>query len=48
VIDARGAWEDEDEAAAADHWECVECGSTRFEVVVMPDPEPPTEADLEE
>jgi hypothetical protein len=48
VIDARDVFEDEDEAARADHWECIECGSTRFEVVVMPDPEPAIEADVEE
>jgi len=48
VIDARDAWEDEDEAAQAESWECIECGHTEFEVVVMPDPEPSTEADVEE
>jgi hypothetical protein len=48
VIDARDVWEDEDEAARTNDWECVECRSTEFEVVVMPDPEPATEADVEE
>ncbi|MDX6534645.1 MAG: hypothetical protein QOF68_2389 [Gaiellales bacterium] len=48
VLDAREIWEDEDDASASDHWECLECGSTRCEVVVMPDPDPVTEADVEE
>jgi predicted nucleic acid-binding Zn-ribbon protein len=48
VLDAREVFEDEDTAAAADDWKCIECGSNRFEVVVMPDPDPSTEADLEE
>jgi ribosomal protein S27AE len=48
VLDAREVWDDEDEAAPSSRWECLECGSTRFEVVVMPDPEPATEADVEE
>ena len=48
VLDAREVWDDGDEAAASSGWECLECASTRFEVVVMPDPEPATEADVEE
>lgn len=48
VIDPREVFEDEDEAAAASDWTCLECGATRFEVGVMPDPEPTTEADIEE
>ncbi|MDX6592033.1 MAG: hypothetical protein QOJ13_1229 [Gaiellales bacterium] len=48
VLDAREIWEDEADASASDHWECLECGSTRFEVVVMPDPDPVIEADVEE
>lgn len=39
VIDAREAFDSEDEAAAGSGWECAECGATRFEVIVMPEPE---------
>jgi hypothetical protein len=38
VIDAREAFDTDDEAAAGDDsWHCEECGAREFEVVVMPE-----------
>ena len=47
VIDGRHVFPDEDDATAALGWECEQCGSSAFEVVVMVDDEPAEQPDDE-